>query len=76
MNCDHKTEEEYGVCNRCTAFRNIAHSAKRMLDARKKYMDQLLVDPSSADEAQYALHETIKLLEQSVNLATLAKLWD
>lgn len=76
MNCDHKTHEEYGVCNRCTAFRNIAYSAKRMLDARKKYMDQLLVHHSLADEAQYELQETVKLLEQSINLATLAKLWD
>ena len=74
--CDHKTEEEYGVCNRCIAFGRIARDAKAMLQARKAYMDQLLVDPKASDEAQYELQERVKRLEESVKFADQANLWE
>ena len=76
MNCDHKTPEEYRVCNKCKTFSLIAHAAKRMLDARQKYMDQLMADPKMSDDAQYALQESVKRLEDEVRLATLSNLWD
>lgn len=74
--CDHKTETEYGICNRCTAFTRIAKNARLMLQARKKYMDVLLVDASASDEAQMALQDAIKDLERSVDFATQMSLWD
>lgn len=74
--CEHKTEEEYGICNRCTSFARIARDAKAMLDARKAYMDQLLVDPKMSDEKQYELQEKVKRLEQSVKFATDSNLWE
>lgn len=73
--CEHKTEEETAVCNRCTAFRNIAYAAKKMLDARKTYMDQLIIDPRTSDEAQEILQNRVKELERLVKWATDAKLW-
>jgi len=74
--CEHKTEEEYGICTRCTSFARIARDAKAMLQARKAYMDQLLVDPKMSDEKQYELQEKVKRLEQSVKLADDANLWE
>lgn len=74
--CDHKTEEEYGVCNRCQAFAKIAKNAHLMLQARKKYMDQLLADPKASDAAQMALQDAVKDLERSVDSATQSNLWD
>lgn len=74
--CDHKTEEEYGICNRCTVFGRIARDAKAMLEARKAYMDQLLVDPKASDEMQYQLQEKVKRLEESVKFANDSNLWE
>lgn len=74
--CDHKTEAEYGICNRCQAFARIAKNARIMLEKRKKYMDQLLVDPKASDPAQMELHDAIKDLERSVDFATQSSLWD
>jgi len=74
--CDHKTEEEVGICNRCKSFARIARDAKAMLDARKVYMDKLLVDPKGSDAAQYELQDRVKRLEESVKFADLAKLWE
>jgi hypothetical protein len=74
--CEHKTEEEYGICNRCTSFARIARNAKAMLDARKAFLNQLLVDPKASDDAQNELQERIKRLEESVKVATDAKLWE
>lgn len=76
MNCDHKTEAEYGVCNRCQAFSVIARNARLMLQKRKEYMDVLLVDASASDEAQMALQDAVKNLERSVDFATQSNLWD
>ena len=76
MNCDHKTETEYGVCNRCQAFAVIARNARLMLQKRKEYMDVLLVDASASDEAQMALQDAVKNLERSVDFATQSNLWD
>lgn len=74
--CDHKTEEEFGICNRCKSFARIARDAKAMLEARKAYLDQLLIDPKASDPAQYELQERIKRLEESVKFANDAKLWE
>lgn len=74
--CEHKTEEEYGICNRCTTFARIARDAKAMLEARKAFMNQLLSDPKASDPAQNELQERIKRLEESVQFATDAKLWE
>jgi hypothetical protein len=74
--CEHKTEEEYGICNRCTAFARIARDAKAMLSTRKAYMDLLLVDPKATDELQYQLTEKVKRLEESVKFADMANLWE
>lgn len=74
--CEHKTEEEYGVCNRCSAMRRIAVCAKKMLDARKEYMAQLLVSAKDADELQYSLQDRVKDLEREVNEASILGLWD
>lgn len=76
MKCEHKTEGEYAVCNRCTAFERIARDARLMLQARKKYMDLLLVAPTDSDEAQVALQDAVKDLERSVDFATHSNLWD
>jgi fructose-1,6-bisphosphatase/sedoheptulose 1,7-bisphosphatase-like protein len=74
--CDHKTEVEYGVCNRCQAFAVIARNARLMLQARKRYMDQLLVDPRASDEAQMEMQDRVQNLERSVDFATQSNLWD
>lgn len=74
--CEHKTEEEYGVCNRCTAFARIAKDAKRMIEKRKAYMEQLLISAAASDEAQYELGDAVKELERSVKFADDANLWD
>lgn len=74
--CDHKTEAELGVCNRCQTFMTIAKNAKVMLEKRRIYMDALLADPKTSDEAQYALGDAIKDLERSVDFATQSNLWD
>jgi len=74
--CEHKTEEEYGICNRCTSFARIARDAKAMLQARKAYMDQLLVDPKMSDQAQCRMQEMVKRLEESVKFADMANLWE
>lgn len=74
--CDHKTEAEYGVCDRCRTFAVIARNARKMLQARKKYMAVLLVDASASDPAQEALREAVKDLERSVDFATQSNLWD
>lgn len=74
--CEHKTEAEYGVCNRCTTFANIARAAKRMLDARNKYMGLLLASPTDSDEAQYDLQNRVKELEAAVRMADLGNLWN
>lgn len=74
--CDHKTEAEVGICNRCTSFARIARDAKAMLKARKAFMDQLLADPKASDPAQQELHERIQRLEQSVKFADDARLWE
>jgi hypothetical protein len=74
--CEHKTEAEYGICNRCKSFARIARDAKAVLEARKAYMDQLLIDPKASDPAQEALQERLKRLEESVKFADMAKLWD
>jgi hypothetical protein len=76
MQCDHKTEAEYGVCNRCQAFAKIAQNARLMLQARKHYMDVLLVDASASDGAQMILQDAVKNLEASVDFATQSNLWD
>ena len=47
-----------------------------MLDARKTYMDQLLIDPSASDEAQEILQNRVKELERLVKWASDARLWD
>ncbi len=74
--CDHKTEAEYGICNRCQTFAKIALNARLMLLARKRYMDLLLATPEASDEAQYALQDAVKRLESSVDFATQSSLWD
>lgn len=74
--CDHKTSEEYGICNRCSAFARIARNAKAMLEARQAYMNQLLIDPKASDEAQQQLQERVKRLEESVKFADDARLWE
>jgi len=74
--CEHKTEEEYSICNRCTGFARIARDAKAMLEARQAFMDQLLVNPKMSDEKQEDLQEKIKRLERSVKFADDAKLWE
>lgn len=74
--CDHKTEAEYGLCNRCQAFAVIARNAKIMLEKRKAYMAILLVDAAASDPAQTELQEAIKDLEQSVDFATQSNLWE
>lgn len=74
--CDHKTEAEYGVCNRCTVFAKIAVSAKKMLQARRMYMDGLLTPMGDIDELQYSLQDRVKDLEREVKFATDANLWD
>lgn len=74
--CDHKTSEEYGICNRCSSFARIARNAKAMLEARQAYMNQLLIDPKASDEAQQQLQERVKRLEESVKFADDARLWE
>lgn len=73
--CKHKTEKEYKVCNLCTSMRRIAVAARKMLEARKAYIDQLLIDPSGSDKLQYDLGEQVRKLEDEVKLATIAGLW-
>lgn len=74
--CEHKTEAEYGVCNRCQAFKTIAKNAKVMLEKRKVYMELLLTIPECSDTAQMELHDAVKDLEHSVDFATQSNLWD
>jgi hypothetical protein len=76
MICDHKTQEEYAVCNRCTAFATIAKGARVLLQARKALMDCLLESPNRMDEFQGKVQEAVRLLEKSVKFADDAKLWD
>jgi hypothetical protein len=76
MPCEHKTEVEYGVCNRCQTFARIAKNARLMLQARKRYMDILLVSAVDSDEAHMALQDAVKNLERSVDFATQSNLWD
>jgi hypothetical protein len=76
MKCEHKTEAEYGVCNRCTAFARIAKNARIMLQKRKTYMDLLLVSPAWSNTAQYELQDAVENLERSVDFATQSNLWD
>jgi hypothetical protein len=74
--CEHKTEEELAICNRCLAFARIARASKRMLDARKAFMDQLLIDPKASDGLQYELQDRVKDLEREVKFATDHNLWE
>ena len=74
--CDHKTEEEYGVCNRCKAFARIARDAKAFLEARKTCLDALLLEPEKVGSLRDAVGERLRRLEDSVGFAEQAKLWD
>lgn len=74
--CEHKTEEEYSICNRCTAFARIARNAKALLEARKACLDALLLTPERVVEARDAMNERLKRLEDSVAFADQAKLWE
>jgi len=74
--CEHKTEEEYGLCNRCRAFERIARDARKLLQVRRTYLDALLVPSAPRDEMQEALSEATKRLEESVKFAEDHKLWD
>jgi len=74
--CEHKTEEEYGVCNRCTQFATIAKQSKALLDARAVYLSHLLGDRDKLDAAQEKMNAALQRLEESVKLATLSNLWD
>lgn len=75
--CDHKTEAEYGLCTRCSSFAMIAKDARRLMKARKAYLDGLLVlSGSDLDVLQEKLSDATKRLETSVKLAEDANLWD
>jgi uncharacterized protein YlaN (UPF0358 family) len=74
--CDHKTEAEYGVCNRCRQFAVIARNARILLQKRKVYLDNLLVPSAKLDQAQMAMQEALQNLERSVDFATQSSLWD
>lgn len=74
--CDHKTEEEVGICNRCKGFARIARDAKAMLEARAVYLSRLLTPHLGLDEAQAVMTEKVKRLEESVKFADLAQLWE
>lgn len=76
MACEHKTEQEYDLCNRCTGFARIARDAKALLVARKTYLDRLLIPGADLDSAQEVMKEKTKRLEESVKFADDAKLWD
>lgn len=75
--CEHKTEEEYGICTRCSTFARIAKEAKGMIEARKVYLDRLLLgNKAGLDEAQVVMTERVKRLEDEIRVADLANLWD
>ena len=74
--CDHKTQEEYRVCNQCSQFATIARETKALLDARKIYLDHLLGDRSQLDSAQEKMNKALERLEASVRMATLSNLWE
>lgn len=61
---------------RWAIFYRIAVAARKMLDARKSYMDQLLVDPKTSDELQYALQDRVKDLERAIKVVTESNLWE
>lgn len=74
--CEHKTEAEYGVCNRCQTFARIAKNARILLQKRKVYLDNLLAPSPKMDEAQIEMHEALRNLERSVEFADQSNLWD
>lgn len=74
--CDHKTEAEYGVCNRCQVFARIAKNARILLQKRKLYLDNLLMPSVKQDKAQMEMHEALRDLERSVEFADQSNLWD
>lgn len=77
MKCDHKTEAEYGVCNRCQTFAVIAKGARALLQKRKVYLDNLLLGPlAKQDQAQHEMQEALRTLERAVDFADQSNLWD
>jgi hypothetical protein len=74
--CEHKTEGEYAICNRCTAFERISRDAKALLVARRVYLDCLLVPGTDLDGAQEDMRILTERLEASVKLADVGNLWD
>jgi len=76
MNCEHKTEEEYGVCNRCTTFARIARDAKALIESRKVYVSKLLTPHDGLEGALAVMTEKLTKLEESVKFADNMKLWD
>lgn len=76
MNCEHKTSEEYDLCNRCTTFARIARDAKALIEARKVYVSKLLTPHDGMDVALAMMTEKLVRLEESVKFADNAKLWD
>lgn len=75
ISCDHKTQL-HGVCIRCRAFETIAKNARLLLQARKRYLDSVLVPTVMMDRAQEEMQEALRNLERSVDFATQSNLWD
>lgn len=76
MHCEHKTEAELDLCNRCTAYARIARDAKALVESRKVYVSKLLTPHDGMEQALAVMTEKLARLEDSVKFADLAKLWD
>ena len=73
--CEHKSEGEYAICNRCTTFESIARDARAVVLARVAFLNSVLLKTPS-DEAQVVMQDAVKRLEKSVAFADSANLWE
>lgn len=70
MACDHKTEEEFKACGQHMAFSRVAKVARRLLAARKRFMDSLLTGTiEEKDAAQMEMQPLLASLEREVKQA-------
>lgn len=67
-NCEHKTEEEFRLCDTCTLLRQIARFTRDLLDARRQMMTGLLKG-WGMDELERAVQDKIRLLEPLIERA-------